>query len=388
MKLFFLLPLFTKNLKEVKFRRDTVNEWWLKTGLPRVKDGYRFSKAEKTALEGGRSFTLRAGSAHPITISYSRHRSTLKGNSHSVGNIGNLAAFHHDPTYGGDADKADLAFAVSAISQGLSQKELRTVIEKQDLSRKGTKEKQRRYVEGIIRKAIKTTGGTLVPKGIAVRLEIFRVLDYLDQTDPLQRDDTLFIMMDGSLAFDFSNLFLIIDRLLASPRADVVFGSRPKDQMGMPRWRKSIELFEEYLLVCEYGQNIKQHLGTAILPDSQAGCWGICLSALKKLPLTAYGYELEYDLLSSTLAQNVPFGYVGPLKMGERGTSEFSSGSVDAEAIRNCVHKLRFIMHKLALTSEELLVRLDAYLKSERIAPEYALPDEYITAVATEFRTR
>ena len=45
------------------------------------------------------------------------------------------------------------------------------------------------------------------------------------------------------------------------------------------------------------------------------------------------------------------------------------------------MYKLKFIMHKLSLSSEEVLTRLSEYIDGPTKDTRYALPPEYISAV-------
>lgn len=230
-----------------------------------------------------------------------------------------------------------------------------------------------------------TRVGALVPKGLLLRLEILAALDYVDRRGATKRDDAFFIMIDGSGAFSFENVFTVLDALLAAPRPNVVMGYRPAGDTGMVPWRRAIELFEERLLLDVLGHKLPALSSEQSLRDSQAGCWGLCLAALKSLPLTARSYEIEYDLLASALANELPFRFVGPLLMKPRTTSEFGGGTVDERAIDNSIHKLYFIVHKLGITGEELVERLQSYAQEVDEDPTTALPALYVRKVRREF---
>jgi hypothetical protein len=64
--------------------------------------------------------------------------------------------FRSKPTYGGDGNRIDLAYAVYAFAHGASEEEVRTAIASRDLSKKGPDYRQRAYVERTIRKACST----------------------------------------------------------------------------------------------------------------------------------------------------------------------------------------------------------------------------------------
>jgi hypothetical protein len=101
--------------------------------------------------------------------------------------------------------------------------------------------------------------------------------------------------------------------------------------------------------------------------------------------LTARSYELEYDLLASALHNHLKIVYVGPLAMQPRGSSEFGSDAADVRAVANSVQKLRFIMHKLALTDDDIIELLQRYIEGGARGSEYALPATYVNTVTREF---
>jgi hypothetical protein len=224
----------------------------------------------------------------------------------------------------------------------------------------------------------------LVPKGLLIRLHILKTLEKVDEADPSNRDDAVFALIDGSGAFEFDNLFLVLDALLALPgRREVALGRRPAGDTGMPDWRKTIENFEHCLLLSRWGDRLSQLcLSGPDLHDGQAGCWAIRLSAMKSLPLTALGYELEFDLLASTLAGNLPFAFTEPLKMAPRRASEFGGTTLDSKALEASVRKLRFIKHRLSLSPEEVLSLLDTFV-AESLTTGCELPAAYVSAVRT-----
>jgi hypothetical protein len=59
-----------------------------------------------------------------------------------------LADFHADPHYGGDLHRADMAWALHAVSRGLSQEQIRNeMLHARDLSKKGRLDRQIDYAE-------------------------------------------------------------------------------------------------------------------------------------------------------------------------------------------------------------------------------------------------
>lgn len=65
-----------------------------------------------------------------------------------------IDAFRQNPAYGGDGTRVDLAYALYALSHGVSAEEVAAAIRTRDLSHKGTGRRQGEYVERTIRKAI------------------------------------------------------------------------------------------------------------------------------------------------------------------------------------------------------------------------------------------
>jgi len=62
--------------------------------------------------------------------------------------------FRSDPKYGADGTRIDLAFAIYALSRGVTTAEVEAVIRSRDLSHKGGEKRQTDYVERTIRKAL------------------------------------------------------------------------------------------------------------------------------------------------------------------------------------------------------------------------------------------
>jgi hypothetical protein len=64
-----------------------------------------------------------------------------------------IESFRSDLKYGGDVKRADLAYAVYALSRGQAEIDVEAAIRSRDLSHKGNERRQRDYVERTIRKA-------------------------------------------------------------------------------------------------------------------------------------------------------------------------------------------------------------------------------------------
>ena len=64
-----------------------------------------------------------------------------------------IAAFRDNPVYGGDGTRVDLAYALYALSHGVSEADLRAALASRDLSHKGNERRQMEYIERTVRKA-------------------------------------------------------------------------------------------------------------------------------------------------------------------------------------------------------------------------------------------
>ena len=85
---------------------------------------------------------------------------------------------------------------------------------------------------------------SLVQKGLAVRFSILAALDWVDRHGIEARSNAVFALLDGSGAFDYANIYKLLDTLYTPPFPDIAFGLRPTNQSGMADWRKAIEEFE------------------------------------------------------------------------------------------------------------------------------------------------
>lgn len=229
-------------------------------------------------------------------------------------------------------------------------------------------------------------------KGLAIRLELLAVLDLLDTSEPCYRNRSYFVMIDGSGAFSYDSIGLVLDKLI-NEGAAVVLGKRPgKD----PKWlmdspdRKKVELFEKFLLETRYREeidDIERRYDTSLrlddpradppirneLPDSQAGCWGICLGAAKHLGLTAQNYGLEFDLTASALAARLPIQFTDELKPGERaGGSSFSG-------FDTAILKLGFVLHKLGYNKSDLKELLSTFQANSPV--DRRIPQAYLDRI-------
>lgn len=226
------------------------------------------------------------------------------------------------------------------------------------------------------RHEITVTYPEIVPKGLAVRLHMMTNLNWIDGKDYSHRNDSYYVLIDGSGAFDFENIYKVLDKLLArDARYDVVLGKRPQGDPGIPLSRKNVELFEEYLLRMKYSEI---ELCQDSFPDGQAGCWGLCFGSIKSIPLTAMSYELEYDLLASSIQNALRVGFSEDLLMNPRTTSDFGH---DDQLARNCLQKMDFIVHKLDYEKANIHGLLKDYVEELGDDSNKDLPDWYIDAI-------
>ncbi len=68
-----------------------------------------------------------------------------------------IDAFRNDPRYSGDGNRIDLAYAIYALSHGVSESEVIAAIRSRDLSKKGNQKRQDDYVDRTIKKALART---------------------------------------------------------------------------------------------------------------------------------------------------------------------------------------------------------------------------------------
>lgn len=212
----------------------------------------------------------------------------------------------------------------------------------------------------------------LVPKGIVIRLHIFSMLEEIDDIGGYHlRDDAVYAFIDGSGAFQFESLRLVLRTLLLNDETDVSLGTRPDNQFGMPRWRKAVEEFEHYILLHRFEDRLrvsypKLDPACSVLPDGQAGCWAFRARAARNLALTAKGYEIELDLLFSAVLAGLKIDFSQPLLMSPKPRiSDFGQGGGAQPAtteLVTCRQKLEFIEHKLGLGPRDLAQAKTAFI--------------------------
>jgi hypothetical protein len=69
------------------------------------------------------------------------------------GRLKSIDDFRSNPTYCGDGNRIDLAYAVYALAHGVGEAAVRCAIQSRDLSKKGSDARQEAYVERTIKKA-------------------------------------------------------------------------------------------------------------------------------------------------------------------------------------------------------------------------------------------
>jgi hypothetical protein len=193
-----------------------------------------------------------------------------------------------------------------------------------------------------------------VPKGFVARLHLLLLQESIDKD--LNPADVIFGFIDGSGAFKYDNsLKLLVEPFKEDPTVDVVLGKRPDNDSGMPPGRKEMEEFEQYLLFRHRPTQIRRSfsdydLHRRLLPDGQAGCWAFRLTAAQHLPLTASGYEIEFDLLASAIDAGLKCAYTRPLLMSD----EPRHSSASADPFGTSLKKLPFIERKLGISRSDV----------------------------------
>jgi hypothetical protein len=82
-----------------------------------------------------------------------RHRSLCCSHLKSIEN------FRAKPIYGGDHTRVDLAYAVYALANGVSETEARNALASRDLTHKGDRKRQQEYIDRTIKKARERING-------------------------------------------------------------------------------------------------------------------------------------------------------------------------------------------------------------------------------------
>lgn len=82
-----------------------------------------------------------------------RHQERLVACHPSMGAPLTIDDFRCDTRYGADGNRIDLAFALYALSRGVSEDEVRRAIATRDLSKKGQEKRQQQYIDRTVSKA-------------------------------------------------------------------------------------------------------------------------------------------------------------------------------------------------------------------------------------------
>ncbi len=83
-----------------------------------------------------------------------KRESTLACSPIARGAEKSIESFRQNSTYGGDGTRVDLAYALYALSRGVSAEDVSAAIRTRDLSHKGTERRQEEYIQRTVRKAL------------------------------------------------------------------------------------------------------------------------------------------------------------------------------------------------------------------------------------------
>lgn len=218
------------------------------------------------------------------------------------------------------------------------------------------------------------------PKGVVGRLHLVKTLAAAEH-HKWDFAQTIFGCIDGSGAFDYDSLELLVEPF-EDPDVAIVLGRRPADCCGMGPGRKALEEWEQFLLFVHRSEELKAafkdyNLEAMRLPDGQAGCWAFRLTAASRLALTSASY-LEYDVLACAVESGFKIAYTEPLRMSRQPRHSTAS----ADPIGWSIGKIEFIERKLRIT------RRDIALAWRRFQHEFAgtevakrLPKNYETSL-------
>jgi hypothetical protein len=87
-----------------------------------------------------------------------RQKIAYGGRWRSEARLKTIDDFRDNPSYAGDGNRIDLAFAVYAASHGMPEPEIRAALASRDLSHKGNPRRREEYIERTIQKARETAG--------------------------------------------------------------------------------------------------------------------------------------------------------------------------------------------------------------------------------------
>jgi hypothetical protein len=80
-------------------------------------------------------------------------RPSLRRRSLCSSNLKSIEEFRAKPIYGGDQTRVDLAYAVYALAQSVSENDVRNTLASRDLTHKGNRKRQQEYIDRTIMKA-------------------------------------------------------------------------------------------------------------------------------------------------------------------------------------------------------------------------------------------
>lgn len=122
-----------------------------------------FARAEELVASAERTVASRRKRWEEIGRLYPHARS---------GNVKPIASFHGHPRYDGDLHRADLGWAIYALSHGLGPDEVeRTILTARDLNHKGSRREQARYAARTVRAAYRKGLGLTDERDLTPRLE-------------------------------------------------------------------------------------------------------------------------------------------------------------------------------------------------------------------------
>ena len=109
--------------------------------------GKRYPEAERFVDDIGKQLE------HDATR---RQRMTVHSSVGEQKHLKGIESFRANPIYGGDNTRVDLAYAVYALSRGVSEDSVAAAIRSRDLSHKGNERRQDEYVARTVNKALLT----------------------------------------------------------------------------------------------------------------------------------------------------------------------------------------------------------------------------------------
>ena len=165
------------------------------------------------------------------------------------------------------------------------------------------------------------------------------------------------ISCDGSCAIPLKYIVELFQELTSDSNIKCVMANRGENK-GISDERHIIERFEIFIL--------RRHFKSEIdIPDGQCGLWGFqfgkiyCNSGQKEIKLTANGYEIELDLLSELMRNELLFSFIDVDLPPREAPSSFTYGR-NVEKMNFLVNKLDGLKNKLPLLFSEFEKTTDA----------------------------